>query len=55
MGAVAVSAHQIVSNITSTLYMVPLSIGIAASVLVSQCLGAGFPMPLSGLRAGLSL
>ena len=43
MGAVAVSAHQIVSNITSTLYMVPLSIGIAASVLVSQCLGAGFP------------
>lgn len=53
MGAVAVSAHQIVSNITSTLYMVPLSIGIAASVLVSQCLGAGFRMRLNGSRAGL--
>ncbi len=43
LGAVAVSAHQIVSNITATLYMVPLSVGIASSVLVAQCLGAGFP------------
>ena len=43
LGAVPVSAHQIVSNITATLYMIPLSIGIAANVLVAQCLGAGFP------------
>ena len=43
LGAVPVSAHQIVSNITSTLFMIPLSIGIAANVLVAQCLGAGFP------------
>lgn len=43
LGAIAVSAHQIVSNIMATLYMIPLSIGIASSVLVAQSLGAGFP------------
>lgn len=43
LGATAISAHQIVSNITSTLYMVPLSIGIASSVLVAQSLGSGHP------------
>ncbi|MCF0253203.1 MAG: MATE family efflux transporter [Duodenibacillus sp.] len=43
IGTIEVAAHQIVANITATLYMVPLSIGIAASVLVSQCLGAGRP------------
>ncbi len=39
-GAATVSAHQIVANITSMCYMLPLSIGIATSVLVSQSLGA---------------
>lgn len=43
LGAIAVSAHQIVSNIMATFYMIPLSIGLAASVLVAQSLGAGFP------------
>ena len=44
IGPIAVSAHQIVSNIMATFYMTPLSIGIASSVLVAQCLGAGFPL-----------
>lgn len=43
IGTIDVAAHQIVSNITACLFMVCLSLGIAASVLVSQCLGAGFP------------
>ena len=42
-GSEAVSAHQIVANITSLCYMLPLSIGIASSVLISQCLGARWP------------
>ena len=41
VGPIEVSAHQIVSNIMATFYMLPLSLGIAASVLVAQCLGAG--------------
>ena len=42
-GAEAVSAHQIVANITAMCYMLPLSIGIASSVLIAQCLGARWP------------
>lgn len=42
-GAIAVGGHQIVANIVSILFMVPLSLGVAASVLVSQSLGAGDP------------
>ncbi len=41
-GAVTVSAHQIVANITSLVYMLQLAIGISCSVLVAQCLGAGW-------------
>ena len=41
IGTVDVAAHQIVGNITATLYQVPLSLAIAVCVLVSQCLGAG--------------
>ena len=37
-GAVTVSAHQIVANITSLCYMLALAIGISCTVLVSQCL-----------------
>lgn len=43
LGADIVSAHQIVANLTSLFYMAPLSIGITASVLVSQSLGAHSP------------
>ena len=43
IGTIDVAAHQIVANITATLYQIPFSMGIAVSVLVSQCLGAGFP------------
>ncbi len=43
LGEVTVSGHQIVANLTSLFYMLPLSIGVSASVLVSQCLGAGSP------------
>lgn len=43
LGEETVSAHQIVANLTSMLYMVPLSIGIASSVLISQSLGARWP------------
>lgn len=42
-GSETASAHQIVGNMTSMCYMIPLSIGIASSVLVSQCLGARWP------------
>lgn len=42
-GPETMSAHQIVANMTSMCYMVPLSIGIASSVLISQCLGARWP------------
>lgn len=43
LGEETVSAHQIVANLTSMLYMVPLSLGIASSVLISQSLGARWP------------
>ncbi len=41
MGTVAAASHQIAANITAVLYMVPLSIAIAASSRVSYWLGAG--------------
>ena len=43
LGEETVSALQIVANLTSMLYMVPLSLGIASSVLISQSLGARWP------------
>lgn len=44
MGATIVSGHQIVANLTSLFYMLPLSFGIATTVLVSQSLGAKSPL-----------
>jgi len=44
LGAVTLGGHQIIANIVSILFMLPLSLGIATSVLVSQCLGAGAPV-----------
>jgi multidrug resistance protein, MATE family len=43
LGAVTLGGHQILANLVSLLFMLPLSLGIATSVLVSQCLGAGAP------------
>ena len=42
-GARSIAGHQIVANLISLVYMLPLSIGVAASVLVAQSLGAGAP------------
>lgn len=41
MGTVPLAAHQIVGNIASVIYMLPLSIGIATGALTAQALGAG--------------
>ncbi|RYF40672.1 MAG: MATE family efflux transporter, partial [Comamonadaceae bacterium] len=41
LGTVASASHQIASNFTAVLYMMPLSLGIAASARVSYWLGAG--------------
>ena len=43
IGATAVAGHQIVANLVALLFMMPLSLGIAASTLVAQSLGAGSP------------
>jgi MATE family multidrug resistance protein len=43
LGAVTLGAHQIVANLVSLLFMLPMSLGIATSVLVAQSLGAGSP------------
>lgn len=43
LGAETLGAHQIVANVISILFMVPLSIGFAGSALVAQSLGAGRP------------
>jgi MATE family multidrug resistance protein len=43
LGTAAVAGHQIVANLVAILFMVPLSLGIATSVLVAQALGAGDP------------
>ena len=41
LGTVAAASHQIASNMAAVLYMMPLSISIAASARVSFWLGAG--------------
>jgi MATE family multidrug resistance protein len=50
-GATTVAGHQIVANVIALLFMLPLSYGIASSVLVAQALGAG--RPAVARRAGL--
>ncbi|SMG24735.1 MATE family efflux transporter [Paraburkholderia susongensis] len=42
-GTTTLAGHQIAGNIGAVLYMTPLSIGIAASTLVAQALGAHKP------------
>lgn len=41
LGATTVAGHQIVLNVTSLLFMVPLSLGMALSLRVSFLVGAG--------------
>jgi MATE family multidrug resistance protein len=60
LGTVAVAGHQIVANLVAILFMVPLSLGIATSVLVAQSLGAGAPQvarraALRGFRITLGI
>ena len=56
LGVVATSSHQIVSNMTAVLYMIPLSLSIASSSRVSYWIGAGqIHRARQALRTGLSL
>jgi MATE family multidrug resistance protein len=56
MGVVATASHQIVSNMTAVLYMIPLSLSIASSARVSYWIGAGqIQRARQALRTGLSL
>ena len=41
LGVIASASHQIASNLAALLYMLPLSVGLAASARVSYWLGAG--------------
>jgi MATE family multidrug resistance protein len=56
LGVVATASHQIVSNMTAVLYMMPLSLSIATSSRVSYWIGAGqIHRARLALRTGLSL
>lgn len=41
LGTTPLAGHQVVANIASVVYMLPLSIGIATGALTAQALGAG--------------
>lgn len=56
LGVTASASHQIASNVTAVLYMMPLSLGIATSARVSYWLGAGDSrMMRLALRSGFKL
>jgi multidrug resistance protein, MATE family len=56
LGTVASASHQIAASVSATLYMVPLSIGIATSARVSYWLGANRPTRArAAIRAGMLL
>jgi MATE family multidrug resistance protein len=56
LGVVATASHQIVSNMTAVLYMIPLSLSIASSARVSYWIGAGqIHRARQALRTGLGL
>ena len=56
LGVVATASHQIVSNMTAVLYMIPLSLSIASSSRVSYWIGAGqINRARQALRTGLGL
>jgi MATE family multidrug resistance protein len=52
LGAVTLAAHQIAIACISTIFMVPLGVGLATSVRVSQCIGAGAPARLRPIAFG---
>ncbi|WP_111642421.1 MATE family efflux transporter [Marinimicrobium alkaliphilum] len=43
LGATVVAGHQVVLNVVSLMFMVPLSLGMALTLRVSYLLGAGHP------------
>jgi len=56
LGVVATASHQIVSNMTAVLYMIPLSLSIASSSRVSYWIGAGnITRARQSLRTGLGM
>jgi len=56
LGVVATASHQIVSNMTAVLYMIPLSLSIASSSRVSYWIGAGnINRARQSLRTGLGM
>lgn len=55
-GTTAAASHQVASTLAALLYMMPLSLGIAASARVSYWLGAGHPeRARAAMRLGLLL
>ena len=55
-GTVAAASHQVASTLAALLYMMPLSLGIAASARVSYWLGAGHPeRARAAMRLGLQM
>lgn len=60
LGATIVASHQITLNTSSFIFMFPMSIGMATTILVGQALGAGSPqkaknMAYAALTLGLTL
>ncbi|HSV69635.1 MAG TPA: MATE family efflux transporter [Methylibium sp.] len=56
LGTAPLAGHQIVANVASVIYMLPLSIGIATAALASQAIGAGDPaLARRAARDGLLL
>lgn len=49
LGESVISGHQIVANLVYLYYVLPLAIGLAGTVLVSQCLGARQPQQARNL------
>jgi len=49
LGESVISGHQIVANLVYLYYVLPLAIGLAGTVLVSQCLGAKQPQQARNL------
>lgn len=60
LGATIVASHQITLNTSSFIFMFPMSIGMATTILVGQALGAGSPqkaknMAYAALLLGLEV
>ena len=54
LGATVVAGHQIALNFSSMIFMIPYSLGMAATVRVGQALGAGQPRE-ARFAAGVSM